>query len=117
MSKWRPTAPFTVAMVLLIPTYSNTNGVEVKTFPAVKDGIAINGNFKTYGGTERESNGLYIVDDTAEVETWYRSDITAKCRIVVLQTSAVYEILGAPENIELRNQFLKFKVRRVTGGA
>jgi hypothetical protein len=36
---------------------------------------------------------------------------------VRLSDGAVFDILGEPENIEMRNQFLKFKVRRVKGGA
>ena len=52
--------------------------------------------------------------NTATVETWYRPDIKADCRLR-LTDGAVYEILGAPENIEMRNQFCKFKVRAIEG--
>ena len=51
------------------------------------------------------------------IETWYRPDVTAKCRIKVMQTGDVYEIIGKPENINMRNQYLKFKVQAVEGGA
>jgi hypothetical protein len=51
------------------------------------------------------------------VETWFRPDIQSNCRIGVPQTGAVYEILGEPENINMQNQYLKFKVQRVKGGA
>ena len=100
-------------MELLKPTYSKVSGVEKKTFPA--KGVVINGSFKTYGGTERDSNGLYVVEDTAKIETWYRPDITSECRVSV--NGAVYEIIGQPENIEMRNQYCVFKVQRVKGGA
>lgn len=104
-------------MVLLAPTWTTVQGVAKKTFPAVKDGIAINGSFRTYGGTERDVNGLYTVEKTAIVETWYRPEVRADCRIALPQTGEVYEILGDPENIEMRNQYLKMKVRQVKGGA
>ena len=117
MAQFKISAPFTVAMKLLTPTYSEVSGVSVKTFPALADGALFYGNFKTYGGTEREVDGLYSIEDTAKVETWYRPDIKSECRVVVLATNAVYEIFGEPENIELRNQFLSFRVRRVKGGA
>ena len=34
-----------------------------------------------------------------------------------METGKVYEILGEVENIDMRNQFAKFKVRAVKGGA
>lgn len=118
MARFKLAAPFTVPMILLIPTYTEEAAVTVKTFPAVGDGILINGNFKTYGGTERDVNGVYSVEDTAIIETWFRPDIKADCRIALADdTTAVYEIIGAPEDVELRHQYLKFRVRRVKGGA
>lgn len=114
---YKPLSPFSVALMLLVPTNSNVMGVSKKTFPAVSDGILFFGSFKTYGGTEHEVNGLLSVEDTATVETWYRPDITSGCRVAIAGTNAVYEIVGEPENIEMRNQFLKFKVSRVKGGA
>lgn len=114
---YKPLSPFSVALMLLVPTNSNVMGVSKKTFPDVSDGILFFGSFKTYGGTEHEVNGLLSVEDTATVETWYRPDITSGCRVAIAGTNAVYEIVGEPENIEMRNQFLKFKVSRVKGGA
>lgn len=117
MAEYRPALPFSTPLLLLTPTYTTVNGVRKKTFPAVADGVLFYGTFKTYGGTERDINGVYSIEDTANVETWYRPDITSGCRVAVAGTTAVYEILGEPENINLRNQFLKFKVSRVKGGA
>lgn len=117
MARFKFTAPLTVPLMLLKPTYSNAYGVDSKTFPAMEDGILIYGNFKTYGGTEHNVNGLYSVENTAYVETWYRPDIKSDCRIGVPETGEVYEIIGEPENIERRNQYIKMKVTQVKGGA
>lgn len=117
MKSYKPSTPFDAALVLLIPTYSESYGVPNKTFPDVAGGILFYGSFKTYGGTERDVNGIYSVENTAVIETWYRPDIKSNCRIAVPQTGEVYEILGEPENINLRNQYLKFKVIQVKGGA
>lgn len=117
---YRPMTPFNVAMKLLVPTWTSVNGVRKKTYPNpedVTDALMFFGSFRTFGGTERDSNGLYIIENTATVETWYRPEITADCRVAVLSTGDVYDILGTPENIEMRNQFLKFKVRAVGGKA
>ncbi len=100
--------------MLMVPTYSVVKGTDKKTF-ADKD--PINCSFKSFGGTEQTTNDLYTVVDTAYVETWYRPDITSDCRIRVMATGKVYEILGEVENIDMRNQFAKFKVRAVKGGA
>lgn len=114
---YRPALTFTTPLVLLIPTYSKVSGVRTKTFPQIASGIAFNGSFKTYGGTERDVNGIFAIEDTAVIETWYLPEIKSDCRIAIAGTNAVYEILGEPENIEMRNQFMKFKVQRVKGGA
>lgn len=118
MAHFRPSLPFTTALIVLKPTYTKVAGVRTKALPDLKDGIRINGTFKTYGGTrieEKTVDGLLSIQDTATVETWYRDDITSDCVIVLAETGAKYEILNEPENINRRNQFLKFMVRRVRG--
>lgn len=114
---YRPAAPFDTALLLLVPTPKKAYGVAGKEFPNVADGVLFFGSFKTYGGTEQDVNGVFSVLDTATIETWYRPDIKSACRVAVASTGAVYEILGEPENINLRNQYLRFKVQRVKGGA
>ena len=116
-ANFRPTQPFSVPLLLLTPTITKINGVRTKTVD-VASGVLIYGTFKTYGGTDQTVDGVYSVVDTAEIMTWYRPDITSDCLIALANDPlAQYEILGQPENIDLRNQFLKLKVRRVKGGA
>lgn len=103
--------------MLLIPVNSDKVGVNKKTFPAVNNGILIYGSFRTFGGTDTESNGLLMVENTAVIETWYRPDIKSDCRIAVIETGEVFEILGSPENIQMRNQYLQIRVRGIRGGA
>lgn len=115
MAEYRPSLPFTVPLNVYKPTYTTSGGVRVKTYPL--KGFQIFASFKTYGGTESNVNGVYSIIDTADVETWFRPDITSDCLIELADTGAKYEILGDPENINRRNKFLKFKVQRVKGGA
>ena len=56
-----------------------------------------------------------MVENTGVVQTWYRPDIKADCRLVI--DGLDYEILGTPENINMSNQYLQMKVRAVKGGA
>lgn len=117
MARFKLSAPLSTALRLLIPTYTTVQGVPVKSFSAAEDGELIYGSFRTFGGTDRDANGLYVVENTATIETWYRPDITAECRIAVPQNGKVYEIIGEPENIEMRNQYLRIRVMEYTGSA
>lgn len=117
MSNYRPEIENPIPLKLLVPEYENKYGVENKKYPSIENGILFFGSFKTYGGTEKTVNGIYSIEDTAKIKCIYRPDIKSDCRIVLPQTNAVYEILGEPENINMRNQFLEFKVRRIKGQA
>ncbi len=115
---YRPTesAEMTTPLILQTPTTGNYNGVRYKA--SFTDASAmIYANFKTYGGTERTVDGVLEVEETAQVTCWYRPDITSGCRIKRATDGAVFEILGEPEDIEQRHQILKFKIRRLKGGA
>ena len=138
---YAPSAPFAVPMVLLVPTVTNVRGARVKAYQlpsggtmAVVDGALVvydetgapvevdqsklrlfYGSFRTFGGTERMYDDVYTLEDTATIDTWYYPSITADCRIYVLSSAKTYEIMGTPENIDMRNQFCAFKVRAIGG--
>lgn len=105
----------TTPFMRLVATSERVNGVTVKTYDP--DGIVRFCNFSSYGGTEKLVNDVLVVEDTAQVVTWFEPDITGGDRIRLLETGVEYEIIGEPENIELRQQEMQFKVRRVKGGA
>ena len=108
-------AQMTTPTRLQTPTSEKTLGVSKKTWVDVSGVLMV--NWKSYGGTESVNNGVLSVEDTAQIVCWYRPGIRSDCRLVRLADGAKYEVIGEPENIEMRNQFLKFKVRRVAGGA
>lgn len=110
---YKPSAPFNVSMMVLVPTFENVNGVPKKVYQDT--GTIVNGSFRTFGGSEKIVNGVLTLENTAVVETFYTPTIKADCRIKLLDFNDIYEIMGEPENIELRNQFLKFKVKKVGG--
>ena len=114
---YRPSAPFNVAMKILVPTGERVQGALKKTFSAPAASKGFNGSFKTFGGTENIKDCVLTVVDTAVIETWYRPDIKADCQIYVCETGAVYEIIGTPEDINMRHQFMKFKVQKAGGKA
>lgn len=109
---YRPSEPYCTPVELFNPTYETVKGVTKKVYP--ETGELIFCSFKTYGGTETTVNDQFTVVDTANVETWYRPDITSASQIRL--GAKRYEVMGEPEDIEQRHQFLKFKVRGVKGG-
>lgn len=114
MANYKPSGPFDVPMFLFIPTATTIKGSTKKAYP--EEGELIYCTFRTFGGTEKVVNDVLTVENTAVIETWFRPDIKADCQ---LEDSAGlrYEILGTPENINQRNQYLKFKIRAIRGGA
>ena len=113
MADYKPPTRFDTPVTLLKPTYSQYNGVTKKSYS--DSGPLLMVSFRTFGGTENNINGVLGIENTATVETWYNPEIKSDCRI---QLNGInYEILGEPENINQRNQFMKFKVRAVGGRA
>ena len=114
---FKPYTPFNVAMILLIPSYTTVKGVRTKTFPEPEDGIRINGSFRSFVGAERTSDDLEVVSRTAYVDTWYMPEIKANCRLYICETGDIYEIVGDPEDIAMRHQWLKIRVEKIGGAA
>lgn len=113
---WKPSKAeqMTTYCFLQTPEYENILGTPTKTF---SDSFGFNCNWATYGGTEKTVNGVLVVEDTAQIITWYNPEFKSGCRIRREPDGALYEIIGEPENIEQRNMFVSFKVQRVKGGA
>lgn len=118
---YKPHTPYNVPFRVQIPTTTVTKGTRTKTYKESETTYYC--TFRTFGGTESTVNGVFSVIDTATIETWYTPAITAAARVRILPTDGsnsdgeLYEITGDPENIERRNQYLVFKVRKISGGA
>ena len=113
MAEYKAQTPYNVPFFLLIPETETVKGVKKKIFKKQDEPYYC--SFRTFGGTEKTVNDAIVIEDTAVVETWYNPKITAACNIEV--NGKQYEIMGTPENINMRNQILKFKVKAVGGGA
>lgn len=48
---YKPSAPFNVSMMVLVPTFENINGVPKKVYQDT--GTIVNGSFRTFGGSEK----------------------------------------------------------------
>lgn len=114
---YKLSAPFTVAMKLLVPVTSNEFGVTKKAFTDPESSEQFFGSFRTFGGTENMQDGVITVIDTAVINTWYRPDIKADCQIYVCESGQRYDIVSDPEDIDFRHQYMQFKVKKVGGKA
>lgn len=115
MADYKPQAPFSVPFQISSPTITTVKGVPTKTYTPSQ--TVYFGTFRTFGGTESVKDGLYSVINTATLETWFTPELKANCRVHILQTDEVYEVVGTPENIQLRNQYMKARLQAVEGGA
>lgn len=116
MATYRPSVPFSTVLIVLKPSIEKVAGVRSKVLPDLDKGFKIHASFRSFGGTETSVDNVYSIVDTVDVETWFRPDITSDCVIVEPQSGAQYQIINQPENINNRNQFLKFKLERIKGG-
>jgi len=113
MKEYKPNTPFNVAGQYFTCTEKMVKGTLVKTY--AETGKPFYCSFRSFGGTELNNNGVMVVENTATIETWYDPNITAKCKIVI--GNVAYELLTEPENIAMRNKWLRFKIRAIRGGA
>lgn len=72
-------------------------------------------NFQTYGGTATQINGVTVYENTGEITTYYRPDITQDCKVKCLANNKVYDIISDPENYLMENKALIIKVRKLEG--
>ena len=115
---YKPSAPFNVAMKLLVPIGTTAYGAMKKSFvaPDAVDEVFF-GSFRTFGGTENIKDDVYTIVNTAVIDTWYMPEIKADCQIYICDTGQIYDIIGDPEDIDMRHQYLQFKVRKMGGKA
>lgn len=112
---FKPHTPYNVAMRLLVPTSVMVKGVRKDVFSEPEDSWLFYASFRTFGGTESFSNNVYTVISTATVETWFDPRIQSDCRIYIEETGETYEIINQPENIDMRNQWLQFRIQKIGG--
>lgn len=114
MASWTPSAPFTAPMRVMDTVTAKVNGVWTKTRTP---GRLFMANARTFGGTEVERDGQVVVEDTVRIETWYAPDIVSGSAIRMEEDGSLWEVMGSPEDILMRHQYLSLKARRTKGGA
>lgn len=112
MADYKPILPFNVPAKLLKRSLEKINGMNQESFT---EDIFFSCSAKSYGGTEKEVNGVLIVEDTWTIDAWYHPKFEKGDRIRFLDTGREYEIIASPENINRRGQYMRFKVAAIGG--
>lgn len=105
---------FNVPITIFKSENKKVNGINTKVFTEIGNAFC---SFRGFGGTEKVINDMIVVEDTAVVELFYNPQIKNDCKLVLpLDNNSEWEILSV-ENIDMRNQYLKLRVRRLKGNA
>lgn len=112
MANYKPNLPFTTPIQLLKRSTKKVNGVNQ---PEYTPSITIYCTAKSYGGTEKIVNDVFVVEDTWVIDTCYHPDFQKGDHIRFIDDNSEYEILASPENIERKCRYMKFKVSRIGG--
>ena len=84
----------------------------VKTYTEVG---TVRGKFKQKGTAETNANGLTIINEKTTFITWYKADFAAADILTI--GGVDFEIVGNPENVEMRSRYSVLTLERVSGGA
>lgn len=88
------------------------NGRTSKTYTEVG---TIRGKYKQKGTAETSANGLTIINEKTTFTTWYKADIVAADILTI--GGIDFEIIGKPENVEMRSRYMVLTLERISGGA
>lgn len=105
---------FTPAKILFCEVVNN-KGFTEKNFMEDENIFFI--AFSNFQGTEKIIDDVLFVEDTAKICMPFVENFSSANRIKLLDENSEWEILGTPENWNMQNLFLLFKVRRIKGGA
>ncbi len=113
MSKsYQPQTPFNVPAQHMPHKREFINGVNQDLY---SDGAVFYCSAKSYGGTEKIINDVYVIEDTWVIDTWFNPAFQKGDKIRFLDDNREYEIIASPENINRRGQYMRFKVSAIGG--
>lgn len=75
----------------------------------------LRGKFKQKGTAEINANGLTVVNDKTSFITWFKADLEASDVLTI--NGVDYEIIGTPENVEMRGRYAVLILEKISGGA
>ena len=94
--------------------YVNNLGKISKTYTEIEKVVFI--AFSDFQGTESQKDNVFSILETATICSPFIPDLKNGDCIKLLESGKVYEIKNSPENWNMQNAFLMFKVERLQGG-
>lgn len=114
MSKqYQPQTPFNVPFKILSLTKQFVNGVNKQTY--VEGDTVYFCSAKAWVGSAKTIDNVSGEEDTLTVDSWFIPELKKNDRIKLLDDNSVWELPVSPENINRRNQYMRFKVVRYNG--
>lgn len=110
--QYQPQVPFNVPAMHLKRSVKKINGVNQESFTETSMFYC---SAKSYGGTEKKVNDVFVIEDTWIVDAWYNPAFGKGDKIRFLDDNSEYEILASPESINRKGQYMRFKVRAIGG--
>jgi hypothetical protein len=92
-----------------------TELVDGRTVKTYTEAGTIRGKFKQKGTAETNANGLTVINEKTSFITWYKADLAAADILTI--NGVDFEIIGTPENVEMRNRYAVITLERLDGGA
>lgn len=111
--EYQPNLPFDVPALHLKRSLEKVNGTNQETFTEAKEPFFCSA--KSYGGTEKQVNGVTVIEDTWWIDAFFDPAFGKGDRIRFLDDNTEFEVLASPENINRRGQYMRFKVVRIGG--
>lgn len=75
----------------------------------------VRGKFKQKGTAETNANGLTVINEKTTFTTWFKADFAAADILTI--NGVDYQIIGTPENVEMRSRYAVLTLERIGGGA
>jgi hypothetical protein len=75
------------------------------------------GKFKQKGTAETNANGLTVINEKTTFTTWFKKINPYEAKDILTIGGIDYEIIGVPENVEMRSRYAIITLERIGGGA
>ena len=89
--------------------------VDNRTVKTYTEAGTVRGKFKQKGTAETNANGLTVINEKTTFITWFKADFAAADILTI--GGVDFEIVGHPENVEMRNRYSILTLERIGGGA
>lgn len=92
-----------------------TELVNGRTIQTLVESGNLKGLFKLKGTSEVNANGVIVVNDKTSFITWWKNDLESGDVLTIRGVD--YQIIGTPENVELRGRYAVINLEKIGGGA